>query len=383
MIKINDKTHCCGCSVCFDACPQNCISMATDEEGFMYPEIDSKSCINCGICDRVCPMDSSQTEKAQITKAYAAWNKNPDIRIESTSGGVFTALAEAVIRRGGVIVGAEYTADNSVAHVVADTNAEILRLRQSKYVQSDTKGIYGLTKEALKSGKLVMFCGTPCHTEALVKYLKGKPDNLILCDFICRGIISPEVYREYLKYLEKKYRSKITKVHFKNKTFGWHRFSTKISFENGKEYLKDRYHDSYMLLYLRENITLRPSCYDCRFKGLDRCSDITLGDFWRNDDRYSEYDNDQGTSAVIVNSEVGHQLLFSATEDLVIHPVEVGSVIAGNPCIMESPVCNRDRSKFYNELKLQGYAFIKRKYCGTFSADLKKRIKIILRSVKG
>ena len=382
MIDIKNKELCCGCGVCYDICPVKCISMVDDGEGFKYPKIDKNMCIKCGACNNVCPIESGKTVNKEAINAYAVWNKDEEIRLDSTSGGVFTALAETVISQGGIVIGAQYNESRLVNHISIDTKEEIGRLRQSKYVQSDTNGIYKIVKQKLSSNKPILFCGTPCQTEALVRYLKGKPENLILCDFICRGISSPKVYSDYLSYLEERYKAKIKKVQFKNKRYGWHRFSTKISFQNGKEYIKDRYHDSYMLLYLRENITIRPSCYKCRFKGVDRCSDITLGDFWGVDEKHLDYDNDKGTSAVIVNTDIGQKLLSSSENQLEIHPVELADIIKGNPCIMNSPVCERDRDKFYEQLQLKGYSYIVKKYCSTFFDDMKKGIRNVLRGVK-
>lgn len=382
MINIKHKELCCGCGACSNICPINCISMVEDEEGFKYPKIDKNICINCGTCNSVCPIESGKSINEVATKAYAVWNTNQGIREDSTSGGAFTAFAEVVISQGGIVIGAQYNEDKLVNHILIDTKDEIKRLRQSKYVQSDTNGIYKMLKQKSSLNKPILFCGTPCQTEALVRYLKGKPENLILCDFICRGIISPKVYSSYIKYLEGKYKAKIEKIQFKNKTYGWHRFSTKISFQNGKEYIKDRYHDSYMLLYLRENITIRPSCYNCKFKGVERCSDITLGDFWGVDEKYLHYNNDQGTSAVIVNTDVGQQLLFYASNQLEIHPVELTDIIKGNPCIMSSPICKKDRDKFYKQLQQKGYPYIVRKYCGTFFDDTRKIVRNMLRGVK-
>ena len=208
MIDIKNKELCCGCGVCYDICPVKCISMVDDGEGFKYPKIDKNMCIECGACNNVCPIESGKITNKEALNAYAAWNKDEEIRLDSTSGGVFTALAETVISQGGIVIGAQYNESRLVNHISIDTKGEIGRLRQSKYVQSDTNGIYKIVKKKLNLNKPILFCGTPCQTEALLRYLKGKPENLILCDFICRGIISPKVYNNYLSYLEGRYKAK-------------------------------------------------------------------------------------------------------------------------------------------------------------------------------
>ncbi|MDO5147050.1 MAG: Coenzyme F420 hydrogenase/dehydrogenase, beta subunit C-terminal domain [Eubacteriales bacterium] len=379
MINIVDREMCCGCTACADRCPKQCISMICDEEGFQYPCVNHDKCINCGACNEVCPIECANEEKNEFRSAYAAWNKDDSIRIQSTSGGVFTAIAETVIQQNGVVLGAQYNEDHQVSHIATDHPDGISKLRQSKYVQSKTKGIYIEAKKALSTGRTVLFCGTPCQTEALVKFLKGKPNNLILCDFICRGVISPIVYRKYLEYLEKKYASKVKIVHFKNKTYGWHRFSTKITFENGKTYIRDRYHDSYMLLYLKENVSLRPSCYHCHFKGVDRCSDITLGDFWGAQKKYNELDNDRGTSAVLVHTKQGEEILGKAEKYLELHPVDVMDIVKGNECILKSPVSRSDRKQFFDLLQSKGYSYVIKRYCNTLFFDLKQ---LMLKGVK-
>ena len=382
MINIVNKELCCGCSVCADQCPQKCIAMISDEEGFRYPHINQENCVECDMCSKVCPIEHSLTEKNKPVAAYAVWNKDDNIRILSTSGGVFTALAQTVISKKGIVIGAQYNQDSQVGHSVTEDQDGIDRLRQSKYVQSQTVGIYTEAKKAIESGKPVLFCGTPCQTEALLKFLKGKPDNLILCSFICRGVISPLVYRQYLGYLESKYNAGVKQVHFKNKTYGWHRFSTKITFENGKEYIQDRYHDSYMLLYLRENISLRPSCYQCRFKGLNRCSDITLGDFWGAQEKYSDLDNNCGTSAVMVYTKLGNSVLMEAQKSLEIHAVDVMDIVKGNDCILHSPLCPKDRKQFYDDLESKGYLYVKKKYCGTAITDIKQFFANVIKILK-
>ena len=228
MIPDVKKTDCCGCQACMNACPVSCIEMKPDEEFFLYPHIDSEKCVHCHACERVCPaLNKNLPENTENKKVYACWNPDMDKRINSTSGGVVSVLSEKIISEGGCVVGAYYRDDFTVAHMIGATEQEILKLRQSKYMQSDMGLIYKAVGELLKEGKKVLFCGTPCHNAALRNYLRVVPDNLFQCDFICRGVISPGVFKEYLSYLEKKYKGKAVKVQFKNKDYGWNRFSTK------------------------------------------------------------------------------------------------------------------------------------------------------------
>lgn len=380
MLDIAKTSRCCGCCACADICPVNCIKMVQDMEGFDYPAINQEACVRCGLCEAVCPILNKSEMASGRQAAYACWHRDVTIRLNSTSGGAFSALANTILRHGGYVIAARYTDDFTVKHIQIKKAEKISTLRQSKYVQSHMTGAFSEVKNALSTGADVLFCGTPCHNAALLNFLGERRSNLTLCDFICRGVISERVYTKYLNYLSEKYRSPVTRVHFKNKQYGWNRFSTCISFENGKQFIADRYHDPYMLLYLRENLSLRPSCYACQFKGIERHSDITLGDFWGVSNFHKDYDNDQGTSAVIVHTEKGDRLIEEAATEMEVHEAEIAEIIPGNACIMESPACPRERSKFFAQLEEVSFGEIVNRYCGPHHIeDLKRFVRRIKR----
>lgn len=330
--KIIQKFECCGCSACDNICPVDCINMEIDSEGFWYPKVDTLKCINCKKCIKVCPALTKPLTKDALENAnvIAAYSKDEEIRINSTSGGIFSEIAKFILKNEGKVFGARYNEKKLVEHYKIDELSQIEILRQSKYLQSDILKTFKEAKQELNKGNKVLFAGTPCHIAALKNFLAKDYENLITVDFLCRGVISPGVYKQYLKSLEKKYQSKIKKVIFKNKTYGWHRFSTKVIFENGEEYIKDRYTDSYMRGYLEGNLYLRPSCYECQYKTLPRYSDITLGDFWGIEKLKKYLDQDKGTSIFMINTEKGKNIFEQIKENLVSEEMTLKDIYTGN-----------------------------------------------------
>lgn len=363
MIPNVGVSDCCGCQVCMNACSVSCIHMKKDKEFFLYPEIDEQKCIECHVCERVCPALNREKSNSEFDKkVYACWNLDTGKRRDSTSGGIITALSEQVISEGGVVVGAYYRNDFTVAHMIGVSEKDISKLRQSKYMQSDIGFIYRETKKILAEGKKVLFCGTPCHNAALRNYLKKIPDNLYQCDFICRGVISSGVFKAYLAYLEKKYGGKTIKVQFKNKDLGWNRFSTKIWFDNGRTYIKDRYHDPYMVSYLRYGVSLRPSCYECKYKGTDRYADITVGDFWGIGKKDPNLDDNKGTSLVMINSDKGASVFQKVLNHLAYTECSIDDIPGGNMCLSQSPRKGEYREVFFKDLGKKSFGLIYKRY---------------------
>lgn len=352
MIDEKIGKNCTGCEACVNICSLEAVKMVPDNEGFYYPRVDSRKCVSCGKCLTSCPVLNPlkpETAAGQ-EEVYAAWNTDPVIRTESTSGGVFTALAQAVISRGGHVVGAYYDEYFCIRHGVVSTKEELGRLRQSKYAQSRIGDVYRAVKKLLNAGEMVLFCGTPCQVSGLQKYLGRVYENLYCCDFICRGVISPKVYRKFLQDMKPDSSVAVQKVHFKNKDYGWNRFSTKLTFQDGTVYQKDRDADYYMRGYLKHNLYLRPSCHRCAFKTLPRVSDISLGDFWGIGKYDPALDNEMGTSVVLVNSEKGRVLLGWAAEALVLSRRRMEEVTAGNSCLLNSAPEGEYRTYFFENM---------------------------------
>ena len=329
------KVECTGCGSCYNCCPVDAIQMKPDKRGFLFPVVLSKRCINCSQCVSACPILTKEVPCQQKEPVcYAAWSKNEAVRFCSTSGGVFTHLAEAILDQGGLVAGARYRQDHLVEHTLIQSKNNIEQLRQSKYVQSETGLVFRQIKEALISGKPVLFVGTPCQCAGLRSYLGKSYEKLYQCDFICRGVNAPAVYLAYLKKLEDQYKSPVKQIWFKNKTFGWNNFCTKIIFEDGQVYLADRETDPYMLGYIKSKLScyMRDCCYDCKFKGISRHTDITLGDFWG----IKNIPNlENGVSVVLLHTEKANSFFFYLS-DIEYQEKNLQDVLPSNVCIQRS-----------------------------------------------
>lgn len=337
MIQITDKKQCCGCNACGDICGKKAITFTTDQEGFWYPEVNRELCVECGLCEKVCPIlnQGDKTNRFSVPKVYAAYSKDEKIRLDSTSGGIHSMLALKMYERNAYIGGAVYNKDHTVSHIVDDNSARLPEIRSSKYLQSNSEGVYKDIRSLLKKGRYVFFCGCPCQVSALYNFL-GDDDKLITCSFFCLGVNSPKVFLKYMDMLEKQYGAHATEIKFKNKKWGWHNFSLRVNFENGKEYCKDRYHDLFFIGYLQACNFTRPSCYDCKFKGIPQSSDITLADFWGIEKLDKTMDQDKGTSMVMINSKKGMELFESIKDRIVYKEFSVEEALTENKAALVS-----------------------------------------------
>lgn len=365
MIDRLPKEGCTGCGACLNLCPQNCIFMQEDREGFDYPAIDRQRCSGCNLCERVCPVLSGDVEnRNDAPQVKAAWSLDAEVRFESTSGGIFTELARAFIEQNGYVVGARYTETQVVEHYMIHSEADIALLRQSKYVQSKKGTIYRAVKQRLVDGDRVMFVGAPCEVGGLLRYLQKPYEKLLTCDFICLGANSPKVYRKFLEMLGKRYASPIKRVWFKNKTYGWNRFSTKVEFENGAFYLQDRHHDFFMRGYIgKRKLYMRPCCAQCRYKSIPRVADITLADFWGVARKKKQLDEDKGTSLVFLNSEKGIEWFYKIRSRIYAEDSTLEEAIPGNMAIFQSASMDASRDDFFSDLEKMEFDVLIDTYC--------------------
>lgn len=353
MIDISNKEDCCGCNACGDICAHSAISFKTDHEGFWYPEVDKDKCVDCGLCEKVCPViqPARNVIRYEVPIVYAAYAKDEEIRLDSTSGGLHSMFAQLFYAKNGFVGGAIYQDNHLVKHIVSSDPAKLKEIRSSKYLQSNMEGQYKEVKRLLIEGKDVLYCGCPCQIQALHKFLRKDFENLTTCDFICRGVNSPKVFLKYMEMLEKEYGAKATKIKFKNKKWGWHNFSLRVNFANGKEYCKDRWHDLFFIGYLLAGNFTRPSCYNCHFKGFPQKADITLADFWGIENLDIKMDQDKGTSLVMINSEKGKRLFNAIKDKIIFKEFTLEEAKKGNPALSSSlESAKPNRKQFFEDL---------------------------------
>lgn len=390
MIDIKEKKNCCGCNACYDICPKNAITLSTDIEGFWYPRVDIDKCINCGLCERTCPqlhIGALKKNDFEYPVCFAAIHKNIEVRFGSTTGGLFSALAEQMYREGGYVGGAIYNKDFSVSHFISNNPADLALLRQSKYSQSQTCGIYKEVKRLLMAGEKVLICGTPCQMAALRRFLNKDYENLIIVDFICKSITSPKFYAKYLDYWERKVGSQLVSFKFKDKELGWRSLVKRFDFKNGKTmYSRAQDNDLYSMAY-HGNIVSRPSCYFCQFKGFPRMSDITIADFW-GVEKYAylkDIDDNAGTSAVMCNSSKG-LTFYKQLKNITSLETTIEKILPGNPALLhEQKMSVMNRDTFFHDLDRKAieevvplYFPFHEKERG-FKAQFKEKVKLIIR----
>lgn len=365
MIQIVNKQDCCGCNVCGDACIHNAITFETDTEGFWYPKVDLGKCTNCGLCEIICPMLNTVGNVRHFDEimVYGAYSKDEAIRLDSTSGGVFSMLASEVFSKHGHVGGAVFNKDHTCSQIVTSDVTRLPEIRSSKYLQSNATGVYCAIQTLLEEGEEVLFCGCPCQIHALSNFLGKDYEKLMTCDFICRGVNSPKVFLKYLETLERQFNSKVTQIKFKNKKWGWHNFSLRVNFENGKEYCKDRWHDLFFIGYLQNGNFVRPSCYNCPFKGLPQASDITLADFWGIEKLDKSMDQDKGTSLVIVNTEKGKKIFNSIKDNIVYKSFSIDDALKNNQAANTSLTATiNNREEFFVALEQMPFDKVASKY---------------------
>ena len=378
MINISDKSKCSGCHSCASICPKNCIEMVVDNEDLLYPQIDTSKCVNCGLCEKSCPIitrkEINKTEND--ISAFAAYTKNEEIRLNSSSGGLFTEIATYVINNGGAVFGAAFNEDFSVSHQSATTVEELAKFRGSKYVQSTIGNTYNEVKSILKEGKLVLFTGTPCQIGGLYSYLNKDYDNLITQDIICHGAPSPMVWKKYKEYQENKNGSKLQSVQFRNKDTGWKTYSVVFSFENGSKCMQKSENDMYIRSFI-SNLCLRPSCYDCSFKTAIRQSDITLADFWGIENVIPEMDNDKGNSLLLINSQKGKALFEKIKDNITYKEADLNEALKYNSAATQSVQKPQNRDLFISTIKKEGFEKIQDKF---FKKTMLTKIKIKIKN---
>lgn len=352
---------CNGCSACMAICPYNAISMEKNEEGFLYPRIDSTACRQCRLCEKTCSVIHCNIENKYAVRAYAAMNTDESARRHSSSGGIFRLLAENVIANGGVVFGVKLDENMNAIHSYTENIDELFAFQGAKYVQSEIGDAFRQVERFLNEKRQVLFSGTPCQVAGLRSFL-GEENDLLLCvDIICHGVPSPKVWRKYLEFHEKAEGSTVSKVLFRDKRVSWQRYSLTLNFENSTQKSSTFRNDLMMRAFLK-NVCLRESCYSCSFKSVQRCSDITLADLWGVERLAPSMNDNQGTSLVVIQTARGDKA-FKILKQIKYVDVSVGEALKYNPAMIHSVPYNPKREAFLGAIDTLAFDAAVHKYC--------------------
>ena len=368
--------ECCGCAACANICPKHCIRMTAGKEGFLYPEIQTDNCINCGVCEKACPVLAEKTWlKTDKKHAFGVMIKDQDILMKSSSGGLFTALAEAVFEKGGCVFGAAFTADfSSVHHVMVENAKELCMLRGSKYMQSDLDDCYPAVKRELERDRWVLFTGTPCQIAGLICFLGRDFKRLICADVICHGAPSPMLWHHYLKSIEEQMGSRASAVNFRDKTYGWKQYGLSISAEGNQIYYSPMKENPFLRMFLK-NVCLRESCYHCRVKEKGAFSDITMGDLWGVEQILPEIDCSKGVSLAVIHTEKGKVFFEQTGKCMYVIDVDYDRAVSHNSSLTDSAKRPSERDRFFSDLRKYSWSKMEKRYLG------EKRSAVIRRKI--
>lgn len=381
MIQITNKADCCGCTACASVCAHHAISMEPDAMGFLYPKIDTDKCTECGLCEKVCAFNPNYDKSLNLSEPqiYAARHKDIHEIETSRSGAAFIAISDYVLEQGGVVYGAGYAEHFRVVHKRATNKEERNEFKGSKYVQSDLRDIFPQVKADLKQGLIVLFSGTPCQTAGLASYIgKRLREKLILVDIVCHGVPAPYIWRDYLTYLEKKYKQPIVEVNFRDKSrVGWNEHIESFVFQDGSK----KEFNTYTYLFYR-HIMLRPSCSKCHYTNFKRPSDFTLADYW-GWEKLSPYFNkdNKGCSLLLVNTEKGRHFLKYISIDL--NLIVSNKILCLQPNL-QIPSKPSDKSSLFEYLYIKhGFKKVAQKFSDlNYKSNIKKIIRKILKAIR-
>lgn len=390
MFAINYE-NCTGCGACVQRCPKQCISWTTKEFDFRYPRVDEASCINCGLCEKVCPIDK-ELKAPTAQKAYAAVHKDSAVLEKSTSGGAFTALADTIFSRGGVVYGAAMLNGMQVKHIRTEDKISFADLRSSKYLQSDTGTTYQMVEQDLKQGKVVLYSGTPCQIDGLKCFLRKEYENLYTADIVCHGVGSQAYFDKYMEFAKERY-GKIKALRFRSKEYaGWScGGGVVVDTSNSEKKIPYRDFDNYYYSYFLSGDIYRKSCYTCKYANTKRVGDFSLGDYWGVEKLHLTLNTQDGCSLLLVNSDKGYRLL-EKIHSLILQETPVESAVKQNEQLKSPsklPESRKDRILEYEGMTgvqiqkayLKNYK--KRYLKGRLKSMIPYKVKLIIRGGGG
>lgn len=374
-LKIDNNQDCCGCKVCADICPKDAISFKNDKEGFWYPKIDMGKCVDCRKCELICPQLKNIVCRKPL-EVYAARIEDKKVLRQSSSGGLFTALATEVIEKEkGHVYCVQYDQNMIARFKKVEKVIDLEAGRGSKYVQADPDGVYNEILSDLKNGIFVMFIGTPCQASAVRSITRHFKNKILIVDFICHGVPSPMLFADFIRYVEKKNKSKVIRYNNRSKVEGWKHLE-EITFQNGKSDYKSSLSQAWRNIFYTHNC-LRPSCYECRFNHFsNRESDITIADFWGIDNYHPDFASDDGNSVLVEYTETGKRWFDRISNDISYIQSTIENCLDRQPHFRGESAVALNREEFWKDYFNYGIAFLTRKYgkC-SFKLRIKKYIK--------
>lgn len=345
---------CCGCKACGDVCPKNAITFMLDEEGFFYPNVNA-DCIECGLCSKVCPAKNDVETDSTRPTFIGCIDKNKERRDRGSSGGLFGLLALELMSEGYEICGAAFDDNLQLKHCFANSEEGVDKQKKSKYLQSDCGGIYWQVKQKIKDGKKVMFVGTPCQCAALKRFLGEQVSNALIVDFACHGVPSQDLFDKCIKYYEGQHECKVLSYSFRHKTKRYgspKNFLLYIQKDNKTLPVEGKYYQEPFYCGFQKYITLRPSCYQCKFARTERVSDITLADFWGIEEATKKWDRTSHPSLVILNSQKGRQVFERIKSEIDYFETTKEKAVKQNGSLIAPTKKTPSRDLFFEDLKV-------------------------------
>lgn len=342
------KLKCVGCRSCEQSCPKKCISMVTNNEGFLYPRINEDLCVNCGRCLKVCPTENVELHRSEPIEEWAWKSKNEEDVMNSASGGASDCAVKTILNLDGIVYGAAYDKNFNVNHIEVTTDEERKEIQSSKYVQSNLNDCYSKAKEHLLNGKKVLFTGTPCQIAGLYSFLGKEYENLYTIDIICHGVPSPKLFEKYIKWQGEKMGGEVIYYNFRSKLDkGWgtqYYLKTKTKTKTNAVAL-DKYGKHFL-----DGDCYRESCYQCPYANTKRVGDLTVGDFWGIDQTYSEFFSKKGVSCIMVNTKKGKELFTQMNELGITQRVTLDDVLIKQGNLVKPTVRPASRDTFYTNI---------------------------------
>lgn len=355
--KTKNKSECCGCTACIHSCPVSAISFVEDEEGFLYPEINQDVCINCGLCERVCPFEHPDYRNDANPVVYASMLKDKAERKNSSSGGLFYALAKLTIERRGIVYGATLDNQLNVVHLGVENMSDLGILRGSKYVQSDLNKVFIDIRNNLKSERWVYFVGTGCQVAGLKSFLRKDYPTLITSDLVCHGVPSQKLFNTHIQYLEQRYHGKVYDYKFRDNAHwgGCEIFNLTNHKGNSRQIRNSSYELSPYLYSFMYAYTYRYSCYNCKFAKIPRQGDITLADYWECQSFFPSIDYSKGVSLILLNNNKGHEIWNLIKDDVESYTSTLEDGAKYNANLVHATKMPKIRESIYERIDKEGY----------------------------